>query len=69
MPLEQYDFTIQHWKGSEMAITDRLSRLIVTLDVKVTDDWYSDLTEKIEKKPENYWRRIRLKLVAELSKY
>jgi RNase H-like domain found in reverse transcriptase/Integrase zinc binding domain/Integrase core domain len=54
MSLQQYDFSVKHRKGSEMAIADGLSRTIESITLEPDDKWYNDLARKIENEPEKY---------------
>jgi RNase H-like domain found in reverse transcriptase/Reverse transcriptase (RNA-dependent DNA polymerase) len=54
MTLQQYDFSVKHRNGSEMAMADGLSRAIETIETEVKDEWYSDLSGKIQNEPEKY---------------
>jgi RNase H-like domain found in reverse transcriptase/Integrase zinc binding domain/Reverse transcriptase (RNA-dependent DNA polymerase)/Integrase core domain len=54
MTLQQYDFSVKHRKGSDMAMADGLSRAIETIDIEPDDEWYNDLSKKIQNNPEDY---------------
>jgi RNase H-like domain found in reverse transcriptase/Integrase zinc binding domain/Reverse transcriptase (RNA-dependent DNA polymerase)/Integrase core domain len=54
MTLQQYDFSVKHRKGSEMAMADGLSRAIETIRLEPVDDWYRDLSNRIQEDPEKY---------------
>lgn len=63
--LNQYDFTIKHRKGSHMNVPDALSRAQYNISElgfvasppdfqNITDPWYLDLINKVNKYPDQY---------------
>jgi RNase H-like domain found in reverse transcriptase/Reverse transcriptase (RNA-dependent DNA polymerase)/Integrase zinc binding domain/Integrase core domain len=54
MSLQQYNFSVKHRKGSDMAMPDNLSRTVETVVLEANDDWYNDLAKKVQDEPEKY---------------
>jgi RNase H-like domain found in reverse transcriptase/Integrase zinc binding domain/Reverse transcriptase (RNA-dependent DNA polymerase)/Integrase core domain len=54
MSLQQYDFSVKHRKGTDMAIADGLSRVIESITIEPDDNWYNSLAKKIQDEPAKY---------------
>lgn len=56
--LSQFNFEIEHRKGSDNVVPDALSRLImvdaVDVPVRVSDDWYDNIFKNCQTHPLNY---------------